>query len=86
MIQGVKETALSLLWGRLDPWPGNLCRPWVWPKRTKQGAQEDTGNWDAHVPGPREHLGPRRGDDDRERSGHQIMKTLPWDRTDSRRQ
>ena len=22
----------SLLWGRLDPWPGNFCMLWVWPK------------------------------------------------------
>ena len=37
--QWVKDLALSLLWlglllwCRFDPWPGNFCRPWVWPKK-----------------------------------------------------
>ena len=34
----VKDLVLSLLWLRLmlwfglDPWPGNFCVPWAWPK------------------------------------------------------
>ena len=22
-----------LLWCRFDPWPGNFCMPWAWPKK-----------------------------------------------------
>lgn len=25
--QPIKDPALSLLWGGLDPWPGNFCMP-----------------------------------------------------------
>ena len=37
--QQVKDLALLLLWlwlllwCRFDPWPGNLCMLWVWPKK-----------------------------------------------------
>ena len=30
--QQVKDLVLSLLWLESDPWPGNLCKPQVWPK------------------------------------------------------
>ena len=33
MAYGVKDTALSLLGHRLDPWPRNFCMPWVQPKK-----------------------------------------------------
>ena len=29
----VKDPALYLLWYRFDPWPGNFCMPWAWPKK-----------------------------------------------------
>ena len=32
----VKDSALSLLWLRFDPWPGNSSMPWVWPKKKLQ--------------------------------------------------
>ena len=34
----VKDSALSLLWLRFDPWPGNLHMPRVraWPKKKKR--------------------------------------------------
>ena len=32
----VKDLALSLLWLEFDPWPGNFCVPWVWPKKRKE--------------------------------------------------
>ena len=31
----LKGPALSLLWSRFDPWPGNFCMQWVWPKKKK---------------------------------------------------
>ena len=31
-----KDSALSLLWLRFDPWPGNLCMPWVWSEKKKK--------------------------------------------------
>ena len=31
----MKHSALSLLWCRFDPWPGNFCMPQVWPKKKK---------------------------------------------------
>ena len=39
--QRVKDPRLSLLWLRslqwhgFDPWPGNFCMPWAWPKKGK---------------------------------------------------
>ena len=41
MSQGVKDLALSLLWLWLllwhgfDPWPGNFCMLWTWPRTKK---------------------------------------------------
>ena len=32
MAQWVKDPALSLQWLGFDPWPGNFCLPWAWPK------------------------------------------------------
>ena len=33
MVQQVKDLALNkLLWHGFDPWPGNFCITWVWPK------------------------------------------------------
>ena len=26
----------SLLWHRFDPWPGNFCMTWKWPKKKKE--------------------------------------------------
>ena len=28
----VKNPALSLLWLGFQPWPGNFCMTWAWPK------------------------------------------------------
>ena len=28
----VKDSALSLVWLRFDPWPGNVCMPLAQPK------------------------------------------------------
>lgn len=28
----VKDVALLWLWLRLDPWPWNFSKPWLWPK------------------------------------------------------
>ena len=39
MAQEVKYPVLSLQWLGLlgwygfNPWPGNFCMPWVWPKK-----------------------------------------------------
>ena len=33
--QLVKDLALSLLWHRFDPWPGNFPMLRAWPKRNK---------------------------------------------------
>ena len=39
LVQWVKNPALSLqccrllLWCGFDPWPRNVCVPWVWPKK-----------------------------------------------------
>ena len=33
MAQWVKDPVLSLLWHGFDPWPGNFCMPWAWPKK-----------------------------------------------------
>ena len=30
-----KDLALSLLWHRFDPWPGNSHVPGAWPKKKK---------------------------------------------------
>ena len=35
MAQRVKDLALSLLWFRFDPWPGNFCMSQVWPKKMR---------------------------------------------------
>ena len=32
----VKDSALSLLWLGLDPWPRNFCMLWVQPKKKKK--------------------------------------------------
>ena len=32
----VKDSALSLLWLRFDPWPWNFHMPWVLPKIKKE--------------------------------------------------
>jgi len=32
----VKDLELSLLWFGLDPWLGNFCMLWVWPKIKKE--------------------------------------------------
>ena len=32
----VKDPALSLLWYRFDPWPGNFCTPSAQPKRKEK--------------------------------------------------
>ena len=29
----IKDLVLSLPWLRFDPWPGNFCMPWAWPKK-----------------------------------------------------
>ena len=34
--QQVKDLALSLLWHQFDPWPGNFCMLWVWPKQKQK--------------------------------------------------
>ena len=34
--QPIKVLALSLLWLRFDPWPGNLCMLRVWPTKEKK--------------------------------------------------
>ena len=34
--QQVKDPALSLLWHRFDPWPGNFRMLWAWPKKKKK--------------------------------------------------
>ena len=35
MAKGAKDPALSLLWGRLNPWPRNFHMPQVQPKQNK---------------------------------------------------
>ena len=35
MAQQVKDTVLSLLWHKFDPWPGNFCMLRVRPKNKK---------------------------------------------------
>ena len=32
----VKDSVLSLLWLRFDPWPGNFHMLKVWPKKKKK--------------------------------------------------
>ena len=40
----VKDPALSLLWRRFDPWPGNLCIPQACPPPpTKKKTEIMTG-------------------------------------------
>ena len=34
--QQVKDLALSLLWLRFDPWPGNIHMLWAQPKKKKR--------------------------------------------------
>ena len=33
----VKDSVLSLLWLRFDPWPRNFLMPLMWPKKEKKG-------------------------------------------------
>ena len=33
MAQWIKDPALSLLWLRFSPWPGNFCMSWAQPKK-----------------------------------------------------
>ena len=35
----VQDPALALQWGRFDPWPGNFCMLWAWPKKKKKPQQ-----------------------------------------------
>ena len=39
MVQWIKDPVLSLLWRRLDPWTGNFCLLWAWPKKEKENLQ-----------------------------------------------
>ena len=32
----LKDSALSQQWLSLDPWSGNFCIPWAWPKKKKR--------------------------------------------------
>ena len=32
----VRDSALSPLWLGFNPWPGNFCMPWAWPKEKKR--------------------------------------------------
>ena len=41
MIQWVKDLALSLLWHRFDPWPGNFHVPQAEPKKNPK----HTAHW-----------------------------------------
>ena len=41
--QQVKDLALSLLWCRFDPWPGNFHMPWAWPKKEKEKEKKQIG-------------------------------------------
>ena len=43
--QWVKEPALSLLWLRFHPWPGNFGTPRAQPKK-KSGGKSVVGGWD----------------------------------------
>ena len=50
----VKDSVLSLLWLRsllwlgFFPWPGNVCMPWVWPKKLSSGLHGPRDRWYLH--------------------------------------
>ena len=57
----VKDSALSLLWLRFDPWPGNFCMPWAGPEKKERERERESER-------ERHSLG--------ERSGANIAKCL----------
>ena len=41
----VEDSELSLLWCVFDPWLGNFCMPWVWPKKKKKKKNKYAKKW-----------------------------------------
>ena len=44
-MQWLKDLALSLLWHRFDPWPGNFHVLWAWPKKFKHVHESLKVSW-----------------------------------------